>query len=301
MDPRTQVFIHDSTVAFTATFPSLSLNAEEPLILQTSELLRGLMLSTPFISFFYTQNAALTSAFFQFVFADGRQFDTFHTYASLGDLNPAQSFSQTSAFLQSEQDTINRVNQNCITLRARFGAIAVVAVTPQYEVLQVPIIVAPQNALAQVGRRFLYQIVSLGFPTSWGATGLPPSLSIEPTTGVITGIPTLAEAGFYPITLSATNRFGTSTVPLALAVEALPVITSPLTLAVPQMGTVSYQITASGFATSFNAAPLPPHLTINTATGLISGQMQPKGTFPITLSATNADGTGTATLVLTSS
>ena len=61
----------------------------------------------------------------------------------------------------------------------------------------------------------------------------------------------------------------------------------------------SYQITATNNPTSFNATGLPAGLSINTSTGVISGAPAATGTTNITLSATNAVGTGTRTLVFT--
>jgi hypothetical protein len=58
----------------------------------------------------------------------------------------------------------------------------------------------------------------------------------------------------------------------------------------------SYQIAASNSPTSFAAANLPTGLSVNSATGLISGTPTTAGTTNSTLSATNATGTGNATL-----
>src|SRR5437660_1244780 len=78
-----------------------------------------------------------------------------------------------------------------------------------------------------------------------------------------------------------------------------PKITSPTT----SSGTIgvpySYQITADQAITTWNAAPLPAGLTVNTATGLISGTPTVVGVFSVTLSATNGNGTGTVPLTLT--
>ena len=78
-----------------------------------------------------------------------------------------------------------------------------------------------------------------------------------------------------------------------------PVISSSLA----QSGTVgsafNYQITASGSPTSYGAAVLPAGLTLNTATGAITGTPTGAGTFSVNLSATNSAGTGSATLVIT--
>src|SRR5207253_8305531 len=80
-----------------------------------------------------------------------------------------------------------------------------------------------------------------------------------------------------------------------------PVITSPAT-ATGQVGVAfSYQITATNNPTSFNATGLPAGLSVNTSTGLISGTPTTAGTYSVTISATNAGGTGSATLVITTS
>ena len=85
----------------------------------------------------------------------------------------------------------------------------------------------------------------------------------------------------------------------ALAQGSIPVITSSLTA----NGTVgvafTYAITATHNPTSFNATPLPAGLSVNQATGVISGAPSTAGTYSVTISATNSHGTGSATLVIT--
>ena len=43
--------------------------------------------------------------------------------------------------------------------------------------------------------------------TSYGASGLPPGLAVNLTSGLITGQP--KQAGTFPVVLSATNALGT--------------------------------------------------------------------------------------------
>ncbi|MGV3663164.1 MAG: S8 family serine peptidase, partial [Prosthecobacter sp.] len=79
---------------------------------------------------------------------------------------------------------------------------------------------------------------------------------------------------------------------------APPVITSPLTAGGLAGQAFSYQITASGSATNFGASGLPPGLSVNVETGLISGSAA-AGIYPITISASNAVETTTASMTLT--
>jgi hypothetical protein len=60
----------------------------------------------------------------------------------------------------------------------------------------------------------------------------------------------------------------------------------------------SYTITATNVPYAFAAAGLPAGLTVDTATGVISGKPTGTGTSSVTLSAVNAVGTGTSTLTL---
>lgn len=80
---------------------------------------------------------------------------------------------------------------------------------------------------------------------------------------------------------------------------AIPVITSLLTASGNQNVPFSYQITATNSPTSFSASGLPTGLSVNANTGLISGTPLQFGVFSVTLGATNAGGTGNATLTLT--
>ncbi|MBU6399497.1 MAG: putative Ig domain-containing protein, partial [Verrucomicrobia bacterium] len=82
--------------------------------------------------------------------------------------------------------------------------------------------------------------------------------------------------------------------------ETPPVITSVTTASGVYGSAFSYQITASGSPTNYAATGLPAGLSLNPASGLISGTLTSHpGTYTINLSASNAGGTGTSTLTLT--
>lgn len=75
-----------------------------------------------------------------------------------------------------------------------------------------------------------------------------------------------------------------------------PVITSATSLRGAVGSSLSYQIVATQTPISFAATGLPTGLSMNTGTGLISGTPTVAGTFNVSISATNSDGTGTASL-----
>lgn len=79
--------------------------------------------------------------------------------------------------------------------------------------------------VAEVGVAFSFQPAALNVPTSWSALYLPTGLSINSSTGAITGTPTTV--GFWQTVLAATNVDGTDRVILLIPVlpstaETLP-------------------------------------------------------------------------------
>jgi hypothetical protein len=167
-----------------------------------------------------------------------------------------------------------------------------------------PVIVSSGSASGTVGVAFSYFIIATNSPTSYGVTGtLPAGLSLNTGTGEISGTPSGAEV--RTVTISATNACGTGTKSLTITIVACgttPVITSGLTASGRETVVFAgYTITATNTPTSFNASPLPTGLAVNTSTGDITGTpaVGQNGVHYITISATNACGTGYAVLELT--
>ena len=164
----------------------------------------------------------------------------------------------------------------------------------------VPVISSAMTAAGNVGVVFTYAITASSSPTLFGATGLPAGLAINTATGLISGTPTAAAVS--TVTISATNAGGTGSATLTVTVAATgaaPVITSSATASGTAGTAFTFTVTASGTPTSFGATGLPPGLTIDPSTGVISGTPTAATTSTVTLTATNATGTGTSSLVLT--
>jgi len=161
----------------------------------------------------------------------------------------------------------------------------------------VPVITSASSATGTTGQAFAYEILAANVATSYGASGLPTGLSVNPSTGLISGTP--SSAGTTSVILSASNIAGTGTANLTITVDlGVPVITSALNASGTAGLAFSYQIAASGNPTSYSAIGLPTGLAVNDLTGVISGTVSSTGTTDLTIRAGNAVGTGSATLVI---
>ena len=72
--------------------------------------------------------------------------------------------------------------------------------------LAVPVITSAATANGVVGQTLSYQIIATNAPTSYSAVGLPAGLTVTSTTGLISGVPTIAAVG--NVTVQATNSTG---------------------------------------------------------------------------------------------
>ena len=161
-----------------------------------------------------------------------------------------------------------------------------------------PVVTSAATASGATGQSFSYQIAASNNPTSFNATGLPNELSVNASTGLISGTP--VTPGTFTVTVSATNGTGTGTRPVTFSLSlSAPGVTSPATASGTTGVPFSYQITSTSSPTSFGATGLPPGLSVDTSTGLISGTPAAGGTFKAVVSATNPAGTATLEVTIT--
>jgi hypothetical protein len=132
------------------------------------------------------------------------------------------------------------------------------------------------------------------FTVSSGA--LPNGLTLNATTGVISGTPTLA--GTFNFTITATDSNGcpgSRPYSIVIPVSGCPVITvNPATLPPGVIGTpYSQTVSATGgtapYTFTLSSGALPPGLTLNGTTGVISGTPTTAGQFNFTITATDAN------------
>ncbi len=121
----------------------------------------------------------------------------------------------------------------------------------QLQVQGVPAITSALTAAGVFGAPFSYPITSTEPPVTFGATGLPPGLAVDPLTGIISGIP--AAAGGYTVALTATNAAGTGGATLALAIAK-----------------ASASVTLGNLSATYDGAPHPASVSV-TPPGLVVG------------------------------
>ena len=132
-------------------------------------------------------------------------------------------------------------------------------------------------------------------PITWSIDSgvLPNGLSLNASTGAITGTPTVANT--FNFTVKATNTANSATKALSITVAAAPVAPSIITTSLPNgtAGTAySQTLTATGTAPitwTVHSGALPTGLTLSTG-GVISGTPTAANTFNFTVRATNAGG-----------
>jgi hypothetical protein len=134
-------------------------------------------------------------------------------------------------------------------------------------------------------------------PYTFSASGLPSGLSINASTGAITGSPAQGTMGTYTPTFTVKDSATTSpqTTTAQISLQVLPGSLAITTASLPA-GTVGTayagSITAIGGATPyvFAASGLPASLSINPSTGTITGTplAGDVGTVPVTITVTDA-------------
>ena len=147
--------------------------------------------------------------------------------------------------------------------------------------------------------------VSGGAATLWSISPqLPAGLSFSTTTGTISGTPTaVTSSNSHTVTASNTGGSATAIVTIQVNIAAPSSISyspSSFTLAKGVSMTTVTPTASGGTATSWSISPsVPSGLTFDTSTGALSGTpsvVSPSTVYTVT--ATNAGGSGTATLTI---
>lgn len=161
--------------------------------------------------------------------------------------------------------------------------------------VQSPAITSGNNTIFTVGLPGSFTVTATGSPApTFSLSDAPGWLSIDPTTGELTGTPPSLIPGPFELTFTITASNGTTdaTQEFTLTVYEAPVLSgNPPPATVGTAYTFAFE--SGGFPTpSFTmiAGMLPPGLSLNAITGEITGTPTDPGRFAFTITATNAAG-----------
>jgi hypothetical protein len=144
-----------------------------------------------------------------------------------------------------------------------------------------------------------------GDAITYSASGLPPDLAINPSTGLITGTLVFTSAGSWTVNITATANGQSDTELFTWTVADInrpPALINPGNQTNAETAFVSLLLTgndADGDTVTYSAVGLPPSLTVNAITGVVSGTLAPSssGTYDVTARA--HDGNFTTGVVFT--
>ena len=145
-----------------------------------------------------------------------------------------------------------------------------------------PVLTAPATQTSSENASVSLQLVASdpdGNALTYSATGLPPSLTVSSTTGLISGTLSFASAGTYSVAatvsdglLSGSRSFSW----IVTNVNRTPALSQPANQSQAENASVSLQLVGSdpdGTALTYSAINLPAGASLNASTGMISGTL----------------------------
>ncbi len=171
---------------------------------------------------------------------------------------------------------------------------------------QAPVVTTPADQFSAEGDTISLAIVASDADLhvlTYSALGLPSSLSINPTSGVIGGILSFVDAGSYNVTVSVNDGVVSRSVSFNWAVSntnQAPQIIAPADVTYAEGVTVAMDILASdgdGDSLTYTAIGLPTSLTINLTTGSVAGTLLYTEAAIYNVTVTVSDGTTSSNTV----
>ena len=158
-----------------------------------------------------------------------------------------------------------------------------------------PVIFSTAVTTGYNGTPYTYDVDSLASPAAgYSLTTFPPGMTIGTSTGLIQWTP--SSVGTFSVVVVATNTAGTDnqSFDINVVTPSPPNITSTAVTTGTVNTLYQYDVEATGGpAPTYSLTTPPAGMTINTTTGLIQWTPTSAGLFPVTVVATNTEGTDT--------
>ena len=230
------------------------------------------------------------------------------TYSDGGTLPPGLSIDPSSGSITGTPTT---AGVYAVTITATDGSGASGSATFNWTVTNAVSVTSPGDQSDGSGTA-ITAVAITATDSSAGATlaysdggTLPPGLSIDPSSGSITGTPTTG--GVYAVTITATDGSGASgSATFNWTITNTVSVTSPgdqsdgSGTAITALPITATDSSAGATLTYSDGGTLPPGLSIDPSSGSITGTPTTGGTYPVTITATDSVGyTGNATFTWT--
>jgi predicted aspartyl protease len=161
---------------------------------------------------------------------------------------------------------------------------------PGFSGILPPSLTNPGSQLNKEGD-LVHLAISAKNANHFAATGLPTGLTINSTTGLISGTIDPRAAGSFQVTVTASDNVAKSSATFTWTVNdtTAPALTAPVNQTSKEGDTIRLAIQATD-ADRVSAIGLPSGLSMDPVTGLISGTIGPRtaGVYRITVTATDA-------------
>ena len=144
---------------------------------------------------------------------------------------------------------------------------------------EAPAFTSAASGTFTAGTSGTFTVAATGFPAAvtYAVTAgtLPSGLTLNATSGVISGTPAAGTGGVTSLTITATNTTGSTDQSFTLTVNELPAFTSAASATFTAGTSGTFTVAATGFPAAVTyavtAGTLPSGLTPNTTAGLLSG------------------------------